>query len=332
MEAKKNPKLSLKILNDEFKQMKEELKEVKYLKEKVSLLEKRLAESEIKTKKFEENPSKNLDKDINQCKKCDKSYDSGKNLKMHLRDMHPITIQCSFCENSFVNNCELEDHIKSCHSEIKPFECDQCEKKFVLRWRMEKHRINHTDQNMKKCHYFNNGKVCPFEDIGCMFAHVISGDCKFGNACRNKLCSFRHTFENERNLDKLKEAFEKLSDDEQHESREVLCDYICAAPDGYHKCFSDEDYKRFDVCDLTEFTELYDPFKKQRIECFPCIKCRRGFKDCSLLKEHFQKCHDEIKHIDCPVSSECEYASESVDTIVMHIGIEHKELVREKLR
>ena len=43
MEAKKNPKLSLKILNDEFKQMKEELKEVKYLREKVSLLEKRLA-------------------------------------------------------------------------------------------------------------------------------------------------------------------------------------------------------------------------------------------------------------------------------------------------
>ena len=42
----------------------------------------------------------------------------------------------------------------------------------------------------------------------------------------------------------------------QFESREVLCDYICAAPYGYHKCFSDEDFERFAGCDLTKCNDI----------------------------------------------------------------------------
>ena len=45
----------------------------------------------------------------------------------------------------------------------------------------------------KKCHYFNNRKTCPFDEIGCMFAHETSEMCRFDKICNNKLCPFQHT-------------------------------------------------------------------------------------------------------------------------------------------
>jgi hypothetical protein len=61
-----------------------------------------------------------------------------------------------------------------------------------LKWRLSKHLQTHSSTTTKKCHYFNNGKACPYEDIGCMFAHEHSDVCKFGQGCRNKLCSYKH--------------------------------------------------------------------------------------------------------------------------------------------
>ena len=46
--------------------------------------------------------------------------------------------------------------------------------------------------NLKKCHYFNNKKTCPFEQIGCMFDHTPEGECQNGEVCKIKLCSFEH--------------------------------------------------------------------------------------------------------------------------------------------
>ena len=54
--------------------------------------------------------------------------------------------------------------------------------------------------NIKNCHYFNNGKVCPFESIGCMFNHIRSDKCLFLQKCINKLCPFRHPIEDESSI------------------------------------------------------------------------------------------------------------------------------------
>ena len=91
-----------------------------------------------------------------------------------------------------MKNCELEVHIKNQH-EVKEYTCDFCDKTFVLQWRLLKHQENHTNPTWKKCHYFNNEKDCPYEEIGCMFAHEASEICKFGQMCSNKLCSYQHT-------------------------------------------------------------------------------------------------------------------------------------------
>jgi hypothetical protein len=34
--------------------------------------------------------------------------------------------------------------------------------------------------SVNNCHYFNNDKKCPFEELGCKFLHSVSQICKFG--------------------------------------------------------------------------------------------------------------------------------------------------------
>ena len=40
---------------------------------------------------------------------------------------------------------------------------------------------------------FNNHKVCPFEELGCMFLHEDLGICTYDEECTNKLCSYKHS-------------------------------------------------------------------------------------------------------------------------------------------
>ena len=86
----------------------------------------------------------------------------------------------------------MEAHLKTQNPDNTEYECNLCDKKFILKWRLSKHIQAHSIKTTKKCHYFNNGKACPYEDIGCMFTHEQSDICKFGQVCRNKLCSYKH--------------------------------------------------------------------------------------------------------------------------------------------
>ena len=84
------------------------------------------------------------------------------------------------------------------------------------------------------CHYFNNDKDRPYDDV-CIFLHEDSEECKFGNMCERTLCMYKHKSRNGDEdqsdeesdgdddsinvdveeikpvLEKLEEAFEKLS-------------------------------------------------------------------------------------------------------------------------
>ena len=102
-----------------------------------------------------------------------------------------LQFKCKDCDKSFSENCELEVHIKTKHPDKTEYGCDICDKKFVLKWRLSKHLQTHSIKTTKKSHYFNNGKVCPYQYIGCMFAHEVSEICKFGQVCKNKLCSLQ---------------------------------------------------------------------------------------------------------------------------------------------
>ena len=45
----------------------------------------------------------------------------------------------------------------------------------------------------KFCHFFNNGKNCPFEEIGCKFQHTSANRCRYDRKCTIKLCQFQHS-------------------------------------------------------------------------------------------------------------------------------------------
>ena len=112
-------------------------------------------------------------------------------MKLHIRRMHPKVVRCLVCDISFEKTHELELHLKT-HDNVEEFKCKVCDKIFSLRWRLEKHESAHDLKNVKFCHYFNDEKLCPYEEVGCMFQHRESERCRYNHYCKNKLCQFQH--------------------------------------------------------------------------------------------------------------------------------------------
>ena len=157
-----------------------------------------------------------------------------------------------------MKHCELELHIKRQHQTEKDYECELCDKRFVLKWRMLKHQESHRDPRQKKCHYFNNRKTCPFDELGCMFAHETSEMCKFDNICCNKLCPFQHTINQQENQN---------SDD--NEEKDIAGEKELNLTDEY-----DDDEMEMEP----KYFQTSTP-KKREIECEGGIEL--GFSSCS---------------------------------------------------
>ena len=66
---------------------------------------------------------------------------------------------------------DLETHLKTKHKQHQTYECDNCKKKFLTNWRLDKHARIHNGSRLKRCKYDRNNEPCPFEDLGCKFEH-----------------------------------------------------------------------------------------------------------------------------------------------------------------
>ena len=196
--AVKNSKSTLKSLQVEVNALREELKSVKY-----ELIDAREELKELKIDKHLERTEQNqMASNIQEggserefeCKACDKIFNSKKLLKGHIKVTHSREIKCKSCEETFERNSDLEVHIKTKHEPNGKYKCETCGKTFALKWRLKKHQENHDSLKARKCHYFNNEKVCPFEEIGCMFDHTLSEMCSYGQSCSHRLCSYQHAY------------------------------------------------------------------------------------------------------------------------------------------
>ena len=86
-------------------------------------------------------------------------------------------VNCNICEAVFSRYCDLEVHIESTHREYEGYDCIECGKKFVLKWRLEKHKNIHMNFNaIRQCKYFTNNIPCPYERFGCKFLHNFQTD------------------------------------------------------------------------------------------------------------------------------------------------------------
>ena len=236
----------LKITRKELTDVKEEIKNVK---------------DERKSEKETVEDPKGISEKEFSCKICDQSFRSKKTLKYHNQSNHNKLIKFKSCDKTFENNCDLELHINENHDSAEHLECVKCGKRFVLEWRLKKHQEIHTNQNIRKCHYFNNQKCCPFEVIGCMFAHSLAGKCKYGEKCSKMLCSFQHQkngdAENERedNLENIDKPFEMSGDGNVKAVDET----------------NDEDEQMFQLYVKTNCPAVFNKFTTEKsIKCYYC--------------------------------------------------------------
>ena len=79
--------------------------------------------------------------------------------------------KCKICKETFSKNFELERHMVNTHASEKTHACGICDKTFFLEWRLKKHLGIHQDMSIRICKFFQEGKVCPFDDVGCKFGH-----------------------------------------------------------------------------------------------------------------------------------------------------------------
>ena len=92
------------------------------------------------------------------------------------------------------------------------------------------------------CHFYNNGKPCPFQEIGCMFRHENSGPCKT-RLCTRTLCQFQH-FDNIEATDNYAQQIvsDEIDENDITDENETLDEYEC------HLCNEIQDSRR-ECCD-----------------------------------------------------------------------------------
>ena len=135
--------------------------------------------------------TKRFDHVDKKCRNCDYSSSNKQELKCHVETLHSQN-KCNQCEEKFPSSWQLENHLQD-HGSQKKHICKDCGKTFHLSWRLNKHiKMHGSERTVRMCHFYNNGKPCPFEEIGCKFLHKESSKCKYLEKCRYDKCQFRH--------------------------------------------------------------------------------------------------------------------------------------------
>ena len=249
------------------------------------------------------------------------------------KDGNVKQFECDNCETKMNTRVDLEIHISEQHSD-KRYECHECDLEFFTEWRLKKHEESHKFK-VKNCHYFNNGKICPFEKIGCKFLHKNSALCRFGNGCQIKMCQFKHAHleevENDNDdIDEIAKALEKEDWNEFEEAEKLVCDHYCDEVNGYHLHFDDL-YHRFFGVDTAEIDEHNDSITREQTMTYPCKFCDFSSHKLEDHKNHIQSNHeDQDKNVFC-VFKECEYKSVFLGKLVKCILVKHNKYIKKKL-
>ena len=108
----------------------------------------------------------------------------------------------------------------------------------------------------------------------------------------------------------------------------TLCNKLCKATYGYHRC-TNEQYEEYVGCDIFNITEEFDDDNEKTVY-FPCEECEQDFEQYVEVREHFLKEHKRYERIGC-IDKKCELTLKSIDMLVMHIGVNHNDLIKQRL-
>ena len=186
---------------------------------------------------------------------------------------------------------------------------------------MNKHMESHNEET-KFCHYYNNGKICPYEEIGCKFKHKESTDCRFDRSCRFALCQFKHTKQGDGKEDGLnndaqeKDKYDILEEYNKDEIKEEICCRFCWQ--GYHKCYEKLDENELIGIDVIRIKEDFKNCVEE--EMFYCEACKFQNKDMTKVQDHFLSNQIERFALNC---LECGKKFKTVKEFKRHMGNHH---------
>ena len=177
----------------------------KSIKETIELQKSKLDEKDHKMSKIESNIEAMRGKlfqrkereecsDV-KCRQCDESFATYREFTQHTRNLHRRESECKECHKKFATSSLLEQHMLDDHGTVLKYLCKECGKGFHFRWRLNSHMKMHNSEirdKIRKCHFFNNKKECPFQVIGCKFRHEEAANCKYRDQCKFEKCQFRH--------------------------------------------------------------------------------------------------------------------------------------------
>ncbi|KAH8280271.1 hypothetical protein KR018_001314 [Drosophila ironensis] len=86
---------------------------------------------------------------LHPCGECEKKFTRNFQLKLHMISVHgmgEMRYQCEDCRKSFASRHSLRYHAKSVHSTERPFGCQHCDKRFVMRTQLMSHLRTHTGE------------------------------------------------------------------------------------------------------------------------------------------------------------------------------------------
>ena len=198
---------------EEYQQTFENLnEEFNFLKEKINILINKYSELE--------NKLENNFKARFKCRKCDETFENVRKFEKHKEnsttcDANPYPYPCEMCGLEFTSEKQCSSH-KEKHGNFK---CDKCDKVFTFEGVLEKHISAAHGSMTIFCHYYNNNKLCPFK-TECIFVHLVSKDCIFGNECERMFCMFRHDEHFQNDEEECEEENDEM--DEHDESDEDI--------------------------------------------------------------------------------------------------------------
>ena len=169
--------------------------DIKVVDDKLSKIDEEIARITANNSKCKGHSESKAEKQLPamfECNKCDSKFHAKENLMYHINTRHPKAVMCKMCDIPFKENHEVELHMELVHKRQRQFKCDKCEMENHLKWRLRKHMAMHEEVEIRKCHYFNNGKVCPFQKVGCKFLHEKADFCEFKENCGREKCQYQH--------------------------------------------------------------------------------------------------------------------------------------------
>lgn len=98
-------------------------------------------------------------KSLHQCSECEKKFTRNFQLKLHMNSVHGLgdgpLYQCEVCSKVFASRHSLRYHETSSHSTIRPFACEICDRRFVLRTQLCSHARMHTGETKPRIYACN---------------------------------------------------------------------------------------------------------------------------------------------------------------------------------